>query len=246
MKIKEYVKPIDVAAAYELLISQKNSTLIAGGVFLRLQHRSLPLAIDLQDLGLNKIILSENEITIGAMVTLHEIENNKDIPRALRQSTMQIAGVAVRNMATIGGSVMGRYPFSDILTALLALGAVLRFHRKGDIRIEDFISHGLEEADILLSVGIPLKVKSVFSAFKPVYTDFSLVNCSIAKEYYYTIAFGATPYRAASLVCVDLPSVDLILEHFRFGSDQRAGGVYRHALAKSLLEDALKEVSRWK
>ncbi|MFQ7552525.1 MAG: FAD binding domain-containing protein [Blautia marasmi] len=40
---------------------------------------------------------------------------------AIRESLRHIVGVQFRNCATVGGSIWGRFGFSDVLTMLLAL-----------------------------------------------------------------------------------------------------------------------------
>lgn len=191
MKITEFYRPIDVQDAYEKLMGQKKATLMAGGMFLRLQNRTLPLVIDMEGLKLAGVKVgrkhgqSEGEtLLIGAMTTLRAIELDSQLPEVLRASVLQIAGVGVRNLATIGGSVMGRYPFSDINTALAALGAVLHFHVAGEMPMTDFIENGLKERDMLLWIEVPAcdGVKGCFSAYKKVYTDFALLNMAIVRQ----------------------------------------------------------------
>jgi CO/xanthine dehydrogenase FAD-binding subunit len=246
MKIKEFVNPININDAYEQLIGQKNAVILGGGMFLRLQKRTLPLAIDLSHLGLNTIEQFEREIRVGAMVTLRQLETSEVVPFALSACTRQIAGVAVRNLATVGGSIMGRYPFSDVLTALMALKVNLFFHRAGQIPIEDFLANGLKEPDVLVYMSVPKPDQSLFLAYKPVYTDFSLINVSIVKNQGLQVAIGATPNRAKTLSVADLENQDQILDAFTFETDRRATGSYRRALAKALLEDAQVEVNTWK
>lgn len=246
MKIKEMIYPSAINEAYEQLISQKKATLMGGGMFLRLQHRTIPFVIDLSNLGLNDIEITSTGFTIGAMVTLRQIETHESIPDGLKACVRQIAGVAVRNMATIGGSVVGRYPFSDVLTALVSLNATLTFHKKGTVPIAQFADHGLDAPDILVSITVPKVTNSLFAAYKPVYTDFSLVNLSISKADTYTISIGATPKHAKSVTIEVLSDSRAILDQFDFKTDRRASGQYRRALAKALLEDAFEEAKLWK
>lgn len=246
MRIKEYTNPINIDDAYEQLVSQKNATLLGGGLFLRLQKRNLPLVIDLNGMGLNRIESSTDHFRIGAMATLRQIETHPALPRALVESTRQVAGVAVRNLATIGGSVMGRYPFSDINTALVALNATLHFHRTGALSIHQFMREGLTEPDILVDLTLEPVEKSLFTSFKAVYTDFSLLNLAIVKKENYTLAMGATPSRGRAISFNPDEPLDFALDQFSFETDRRGSGIYRRAIAKALLEDALKEVTTWK
>jgi len=246
MKIKDYLNPINIEDAYEHLMDQKNAVVIAGGMFLRLQNRTLPLVIDLAKLGLDTIKEDEDCFRIGAMTTLRAIEKSCALPDALRDSTKQIAGVALRNVATIGGSIMGRYPFSDISTALLALGAKLNFYANGQIEMDHFLNDGIKESDILLEILVPKAQYSLFKAYKVVYTDFSLVNLAICKTDVIRVAIGATPGRAKHIIIQEITDIDALIDQFEYSDDFRAGGDYRKALAKALIEDGLEEVQRWK
>lgn len=256
MKITEFYRPMDVQDAYEKLMGQKKATLMAGGMFLRLQNRTLPLVIDLEGLNLSGVKTGRNEgktLLIGAMTSLRDIELHGRLPEVLVASVRQIAGVGVRNLATIGGSVMGRYPFSDINTALAALGAVLHFHVAGPMAMVDFLEGSLKERDMLLWIEVPVReaVKGHFSAFKRVYTDFALLNMALVgvrdSVNRLTISIGARPGVAQTLdVQYVGQSAEEILEKVTFGDDYRASAPYRQALAIAMLTDALEEVAKWK
>lgn len=66
------------------------------------------------------------------MVTLRELETNKLLNEltygAFSESVKHIVGVQFRNLATVGGSVFGRYGFSDIITLLVALNAEVQLY----------------------------------------------------------------------------------------------------------------------
>lgn len=246
MKIREYVQPNDVNEAYEKLVGRKRAVVMAGGIFLRLQKRTVPLVIDLSSLNIGDVKITGNRMTLGAMTTLRQIETDERLPLILRHAMVNIAGVAVRNMATVGGSIMGRYPFSDVATALLALNADLHFHSKGLVSLETFLMEGLEEEDLLLEITFDMPVASGYKAFKKTYTDFALVNVGLVKKERFEISIGARPFRAKRYVVTDLEDLDLVIDAFDFGTDQRASAAYRKVLARALLEDLREEVGAWK
>lgn len=246
MKIKELSSPQSLEEAYMQLRKQEHAVVLGGGVFLKLQRRTIPYVIDLSHLGLNKIEEDAEGYQFGAMVTLRQIEINPLLPDALRECVRQIGGVALRNLATVGGSVMGRYPFSDVMTALMAINATLHFHRRGSMPIQQFADEGLESPDILVQISVPKATGSLFAAYKPVYTDFSLVNLAVSKSKEYTVSIGARPAHAKSIVLATLQNPEGVLDLFTFSDDRRASGAYRRALAKAMLEDALKEAKKWK
>lgn len=246
MRIRDYIKPGDLSHAYERLVGTKGAVVMGGGIFLRLQKRTVPLMIDLSDLGLDGVNITGDVVEIGAMTTLRQIENHIGLPEALTGAMRQIAGVSVRNMATMGGSVMGRYPFSDVIPVLLAFDTTLHFHSSGDMALIDYLDNGLTCCDILTHMTFKMPEKSAYKAYKSIYTDFALVNVSVAKKDGYCVSIGARPGHS-KCVRVDSP-VDVLgsVEQFEFGDDHRASAEYRKALAIALLEDIWEGGESWK
>ena len=64
------------------------------------------------------------------MVTLRDLELdpglNSYTDGAARESVRHIVGVQFRNLATVGGSIYGRYGFSDVLTMFLTMEDVYK------------------------------------------------------------------------------------------------------------------------
>lgn len=239
MKALDYVKPADLEEAYDLLNSRKKSSLLAGGLFVRLHKKTHPLLIDLEGLGLDYIKEEDDHFKIGAMTTIRSLENS-DLPKAIVDAVKQISGVGVRNMATIGGSVSGRFPFSDINTALMALNTDLVFFKNGTVSMRSFYEKAFDDKDILMEIIVKKTGFSSTKYFKKVYTDFSLVNVSLTDD---TLAIGARPGRT-KVISTDEVTVDLI-DQFEFKDDYRASAEYRKALAKALLEDLIIERSNY-
>ena len=69
------------------------------------------------------------------MCTLRQLETNTDLNRyfdgLMREMVRHIVGVQFRNGATVGGSLYGRYGFSDVLTALLVLDTEVELYKAG-------------------------------------------------------------------------------------------------------------------
>ena len=70
-------------------------------------------AIDLSGLGLDTIEETEEGFSIGAMVTLRQLEQHPGLNRytqnAVQKAVKDIVGVQFRNLATLGGSLWGRF-----------------------------------------------------------------------------------------------------------------------------------------
>ena len=104
-------------------------------LWLRLGKGSINTAIDLCDLGLNTIEETEEQFSIGAMATLRDIELHEGLNTytggAVANAVKDIVGVQFRNMATVGGSIWGRFGFSDVLTVFLALDSYVELCKGG-------------------------------------------------------------------------------------------------------------------
>ena len=141
LKIKSYVKVKSIAEAYEL--NQKKTALVLGGmVWLKMGNRNISTAIDLSGRGLDTVQETDDEFVIGCMTPLRELEINKRLNEythgAVRESLRHIVGVQFRNCATIGGSIWGRYGFSDVLTMFLAMDTWVELYDAGRIPLTEF------------------------------------------------------------------------------------------------------------
>ena len=124
MNIQNYVRAESLEQAYAL--NQKKSARILGGMlWLKMGKNTVGTAIDLCGLGLDTIEETDDGFTVGAMVTLRALEQHPGLNAytggAFAKALAPIVGVQFRNLATVGGSVWGRFGFSDVLTLLLAL-----------------------------------------------------------------------------------------------------------------------------
>lgn len=163
MKIKDYVVVENVEEAYELLQKNRMNRIIGGMLWLKMQDIMIPCAIDLCKCDLDKIEEKDNEIHIGAMVTLHDLETSchtKNLYNSLlKQSVQDIVGVQFRNLATVGGSIYSRFGFSDILCALMVLDCDVVTYKHGRIPLSDFVNYKYER-DVLTHIIIK-KVKEM-------------------------------------------------------------------------------------
>ena len=124
LTIGNYVKVKTLEEAYELN-QARNSRIMGGMMWMRLGNARVKTIIDMSELGLNEIEETDHVFRIGAMCTLRQLEEHEGLRKfygdGIAESLRHIVGVQFRNQATVGGSIYGRYGFSDVLTALLAL-----------------------------------------------------------------------------------------------------------------------------
>jgi CO/xanthine dehydrogenase FAD-binding subunit len=131
MSFPRLLTPETVDQAIELLHVPGRKALIFGGgtlvqpfITLGVDHHEV--VIDLEQLGLNQIVLENDQITCGSMVRLAQLA--EALPREYIQTAVaSIGGPAVRNLATVGGNIFAKPPYGDLATLLLALDAELEF-----------------------------------------------------------------------------------------------------------------------
>lgn len=110
--IDEVVFPKDAGEAVELLGTRKDAAPMAGGVDLlvsRSQGISAPsVVVDLTGCAALAEVRRDDTggVSIGAMVTLAELQRATDVPHALRQTAAEIASPQIRNVATVAGNLV--------------------------------------------------------------------------------------------------------------------------------------------
>ena len=141
LTIKEYVRAKSLEEAWQLNQNKRNR-ILGGMLWMRLGNGMINTAIDLSQLGLDTIEENAEEISIGAMVSLRDLEMHEGLNRytdnAVKNAVKDIVGVQFRNMATVGGSIWGRFGFSDVLTVFLALDTYVELYKGGIVSLEEF------------------------------------------------------------------------------------------------------------
>jgi probable selenate reductase FAD-binding subunit len=132
LNVKEYHRPQGLIEAVELLKRKDTKTVaLGGGTWLVGEApRDVEAVVDVVNLGLNKIVLENNVLRIGAAVTHQALVENefvgKDAPNALHvigQTAEAMSGLNIRNRATIAGAIVTADGSSPLVTALLACDA---------------------------------------------------------------------------------------------------------------------------
>ena len=269
----QYVRAQSLDEAYELY--QKKPNFVLGGMlWLKMKNKTLGTAIDLCDLGLDQIDEDENEFRIGAYATLRQIETHEALNAythgAIAESVRHIVGVQFRNVATVGGSIWGRFGFSDVMTIFRALGAKVQLHKAGIMDLDEFAALPRTTRDVLVSVIVPKNAKGVvYLSQRNQSTDFPVLTCAVAnRSGRYGAVIGASPYMAEPvwdedgiLDCLaDAKTegnaaltdnsetnakidkfAEYVAEHIRFGSNIRAGAEYREIICRVLTRRAVAQ-----
>lgn len=198
--IQNYVRAQSLEEAWQLN-QNKRSRILGGMLWLRLGKNSIHTAIDLCDLGLNAIEETEDAFSIGASVTLRDLELHAGLNAytggALANAVKDIVGVQFRNMATVGGSIWGRYGFSDVLTVFLAMDTYVELYKGGIVPLEQFAGMP-KDRDILVRLIVKkTPCRMVYTSMRIQRTDFPVIACAVAcLNGEYRAAIGARPSRA--------------------------------------------------
>lgn len=266
LTINEYRKVESLEEAYELN-QKKNNKIIAGGVWMKIGDRRIGTAIDLSGLGIDKITETDTGFVIGAMTTLRAIEKHAGLAAytngAIRDSVRHIVGVQFRNCATIGGSIFGRFGFSDVLTIFLAMDTQVELYQAGMVSLKDFIDLPYDN-DILVALHVAKKpIRIAYLSQRNTATDFPVVACAVSEyDDSLHVSIGARPAHAK---LIELPigsgkpdgfgkqltqgfekDEELVKElavwcadQFTYGSNRRAGADYRKHVSGVLIRRAV-------
>ena len=146
------------------------------------------------------VLEMNNELIIGAVVKLFEIEKNDTIRKmypSLYEAVKSIGGTQIRNMATLTGNLCNASPGADSAPPLIVLGAnveIKTLNEKSEIArrlipLEDFFTGPgktiLGAKEILTKVIVPKPQENTGSAFKKiarVNLDISKISCAVFLE----------------------------------------------------------------
>ena len=245
--IQKYVRPQTLEEAWQLNQNKRNR-ILGGMLWLRLGKGSVGTAIDLCELGLNTIEETEEQFSIGAMATLRDLEMHDGLNtysgNAVANAVKDIVGVQFRNMATVGGSIWGRFGFSDVLTIFLAMDSYVELYKGGIIPLEQFAAMK-KDNDILVRLIVrktPCKV--VYSSMRNQSTDFPVIACAVAHmNGEYRASIGARPARAILIrneKAEGFPA--FVAENAPTEGNIRGSAAYRTHLIKVLVERSMNEL----
>ena len=253
-QVKQYLRAESPEQAYEALCESPDNGLIGGGLWMRMGRKAYGTLIDLSLLGLDRITEKDGFIEIGAMVSFRELETSPLIKGCfsgvLSKAVAPVVGTQFRRMATVGGTVWGKYAFSDLIPVLLALGAQVVLYQGGVMSLEDFLA-AKATRDILLAVRVPADDgKASCQALRTSAADFAVLNVCVALcEAEWRVVVGNRPG-----VAMRCPEAEEALREGRvqdacaavaglsYSSNLRASAEYRRAMAPVLLERALRQL----
>ena len=243
---KNYVIAQTLDEAYALN-AKKSTVIVAGNMWLRMCGMRRQTALDLSALGLDYIKEDEQGFTIGAMTTLCTMETHAALNAAFggvfARAFEPIVGTQFRNGATVGGSVFSRFGFSDVSTLLLAMGAKVVTHARGEVPLDEFQKEKWDR-DILTAIRIEKGRSAAIESVRLSKTDIPVLVCAAsADERGVRVVLGSRPARAVIVAENARPEE---LDYMRMaadipmGSNARASEAYRRKVAPVLMERAVQ------
>lgn len=165
--LQEYHRPANLPKALRLLERTRPRTVpLAGGTWLLARREPhVQAVIDLSALGLSFVRQQGRRLRVGAMTTLQTVATHPAI-QAVAQGVLSDAARsgaprALRNVATLGGTLVSAGSESALALALLLLDArvVVRVPARRTVDIETFLAGRggvLPPAGLVLEVAMPL------------------------------------------------------------------------------------------
>ena len=257
MTIREYKRAESLEEAWQLN-QKKNNRVIGGMIWLKMEKINVGTAIDLSGLGLDAIEETEEQFSIGAMVTLRQLELDAGLAAytngAVRESVRHIVGVQLRNLATVGGSIYSRFGFSDVLTLFLALNASVELYKGGIVPLAEYAARPYDR-DLLVRVIVPKEPAAFcYQSVRNSQTDFPVLTCAAAKTAAggFRFAVGARPGKAvvwnfdpqAGETAEERAArfADAVCAEIKTESNMRGSAAYRRHLAGVLVKRAVRRL----
>jgi CO/xanthine dehydrogenase FAD-binding subunit len=164
---REYFLPQSVNEATQLLAKHGPFMLVMAGGTIAMplinEGISFPQKVmGLRRAGLSYVTKPNGKITIGAMSTLTQMLDLKEIP-ILQEAAHQVGGWAIRNMGTVGGNLFAPPPAGDFAAALMALDAQLKLVSTAGGRIisltdfyTGFMTTALSPGELVTEIQVPV------------------------------------------------------------------------------------------
>ena len=137
------ISPESAAEAYDAYHSTDSAILVAGAQEINKREGHYDLAIHLRNAGLDYIEDRGDEIAIGAMTTMREIETSSLLKElaggVIVECLKEFGDTGLKSKATIGGLIALKKPASLLIPILLALTTDVLLEGKGRMDLNDYL-----------------------------------------------------------------------------------------------------------
>lgn len=255
MKAKSFQRVSSLEEAYKLVKQSPRNKIVGGGLWLKKGGAEVDTLIDLSLLGLDKIEDKKDYVEVGAMVSQREFELSKLVPEMAHNAVKSIMGPGFRNVATIGGSIYGKYGFSDVVTGLLGYKVDLVFYPEAVVSLLDYIKKPGFYDGILTHIRIYKEnLKAFFKKVEITALDYPILNVAVTKGKEYRVVVGSRPLVAFRCEKAEAylneggkdfaKAAEIAVEELKFGDSIATKGEYRKQLALTYVRRGLEEVNK--
>jgi CO/xanthine dehydrogenase FAD-binding subunit len=272
-QVTDYLRPntLDEALALQQEMG-KLGRYLGGGADVALSlGKEVTTLIDLCNLGLSTIEDTGDEVQIGATATLNEVLENTHVASmyggVVKIMLEEVASPLLRNIGTIGGTLVSAHPWSDVIPLFQVLDAKITLYN-GERQTYDipqlYASRSLFADSIVTQVMIPKSGPQDYAAFHKFSRtgyDIALLNvacyvrtdgdgCSEPR-----IAIGGTPHLASRVAeveealngeCLTTETIEQVAlvarDTTKTANDRRASGEYRKQLVYAGVKRCLNEI----
>lgn len=249
--IIEYHRPNTLEEALTLLARKEPPTVpMGGGNYLSQMKQPEFAVVDLQSLGLNKVVSEGQYLAIGATTTLAQLAENDSIPDRLKAGLNRCIDIDTsynqRQTATIAGSIMCSDGRSALASAFLALDARLKWAPGAEYQfLGDFLPlrEPFGQSRLILSVILSTLPQLKFEVVSRTPKDRPIVCVAIAVWPSGRTRVVLGGHGSAPIVAMDGPeprgAILAVEEAFRFSEDKWASAEYRKDVAGKLAKRLL-------
>jgi carbon-monoxide dehydrogenase medium subunit len=270
-----YAKARSVAHAIELLATD-DARLLAGGqsliATLNMRLSQPALLVDINRIsGLDRIVLKNGDVEIGALVRHAQAERSAEIAQAaplIALALPHIGHPAIRNRGTVGGSLAFADPAAELPACVVALGGEIEIvgpNGQRTINAEEFFKGLFETAltprDMLTAIRVPAASAGSrvgFAEFARRQGDYAMVGLAACAQadgkrlkdvrlaYF---GLGATPVRArkaeTALADGDVEgAASALADDLEPSNDMHASSEVKAHLAGVLLRRVARQLGR--
>jgi len=192
--LTQFYRPKSIKEACTILESLEKNVVLAGGTHLAvLDDKTIEGLVDLKELPLSYIRRTPSGFAIGATTPIQDIFKSSVLigpsGSLLKKSAGSIGSTLLRNSITIGGNIIGAFPWSDLPPALLALEATVTLVNGKHERTVPIVKlfektprEFLAKNEILTEVQVPqygADTGVAFKKFAKTRNDFSLITVAV-------------------------------------------------------------------
>jgi len=272
--VQAYRRPSSLEEAWNLLREGgKAAKPVGGGIDVGLYLPSeITTLVDLARLPLAYVREEEGALVIGAGTTMTELLEDRRaqdyLDGILTEVLLQVASPLLRNLATVGGTLASRHPWSDVIPLFLVFDAGVELFDGASrwVRMEDFVARRRDaNRGLITAVRLPVSSRdaaAAFTSFTRTGFDVAILNCACyvsalagtCEEA--RIALGGTPDIARRLSSVEETlnggrfepsSIETAAaraaETIEVRDDRRASAGYRRKLASVAVRRCLSQIA---